>query len=113
MYNELKDIPPLTQIVVIILGVWGAIMNFTQRKLICNSIARRMGVFVIDIVASAGITMISFLSLTGYGFNEVLAVGVSGLFGHMGTRFISLAILVVLEKLGANKTYEYLKGEEK
>jgi len=110
-YENLKDIPTWTQWAVILAGMWGAVMNFLSRKVLGESFKTRMTWFLVDSVASFGLTALAFLTLIGWGSNEVFAVGVSGFFGHMGTRGIHIAQLAVLEKFGAKQTFNHIKDE--
>lgn len=111
-YNELKDIPLFTQVAVIITGIWGAFLNFSKREKGDVSLKLKVWWFLQDAVTSAGVSMLTFFMLIGYGVNEILAVGVSGFTGHMGARFIFIMQLALLERIGAARTFKHLKEKD-
>ena len=110
-YRNFNDIPPLTSIIVFLMGLWGALVNFVHRNELNTNITtiQKITYFCIDLLSSGGIACITFLTLAGYGFNELLAVGVSGVAAHQGTRAIYLVELFLAEKLKSKKLEEDAK----
>jgi len=107
MYKNFNEIPTLTQIYVFLIGLWTTFINFFKREDIKQaSISKKIIAFITDLITSVGFTIITFLTLTGYGLNEVFSVGIAGFLGHQGARAAYLIELVILEKVGARKTYE-------
>ena len=113
-YRNFNDIPFITQIAVLLTGIWGALMNFVKRTEINKNMSLRKKVmyFFIDLISSGGIAIIIFLGAIGYGFNELLAVFFSGIFAHQGTRAIYLIELFIAEKLNSKKLEEEIKKDE-
>jgi len=112
-YKNFNDIPLLTQIIVFLTGLWGAVMNFAKRTEIDKNmpLSKKITYFFIDLVSSGGIAIIIFLGAVGYGFNELLAVFFSGIFAHQGTRAIYLIELFIAEKLHSKKLEEEIKKD--
>jgi len=113
-YKNLNDIPPLTGVIVFLMGLWGALVNFVHRsELDTNiSITQKITYFCIDLLSSGGIACITFLTLVGYGFNELLAVGVSGVAAHQGTKTIYFLELFFIEKLKSGKSKETIENKK-
>jgi len=84
--EHLQDIDHVADLSILIVGVWGAIMNFFKRDIKDYSWKRKIFLFLFDIISSAGIAIIVFLIIQGYYHNELLAVGLAGFFAHQGTR---------------------------
>jgi len=98
--KHLNDVQNFDGIFVILLGVWGAIMNYVKRKDKSYSFFKKAGFFTLDILTSGGIAIVTFLVVLGYTDNEIISVGVSGVFAHMGTRAFYIFEQVITQKLG-------------
>jgi len=85
-YKNLKDIDHITDYAILLVGVWGAFMNYFKRKTHEYSKLKKLSLFAFDTISSAGIAIITFLIIQGWTHNEILAVGLSGFFAHQGTR---------------------------
>jgi len=99
-HRSLNDVPDFDSIFVLLLGVWGALMNYTKRKSKNYVFTKRIGLFILDILTSGGIAIVTYLVVLGYTDNDVLSVGVSGVFAHLGTRAFYIFEQVVVQKLG-------------
>jgi len=111
-YKNLNDIPLFTQIIVFLSGLWGAIMNFLHRLEVMNeniSLRRKIFFFVLDLLSSSGISVIVFLGAVGYGLNETIAVALSGIMAHQGTRAFFLIELFIAEKLKSKELEKEIK----
>ena len=113
-YKNFNDIPPLTLLIVFLTGFWGALVNFIRREEINHNMSTKKKIFYffVDLISSGGIACIVFLTLVGYGFNELFAVGVSGVFAHQGTKSIYLMELFIAEKLKSKKLEEEAKKDK-
>ena len=114
-YEQIKDIPQILYIIVFGLGIWGAILNFFKREEdnIDRNTTQKVGIFLLDLVSSMGLSVITFISLLGLGFNELIAVAVSGWVAHQGTRAIYLVELIIADKLGSESMKEKIKKDLK
>ncbi len=111
MQKHMGDINTLATIIALTAGVWGAILNYSQRDTKEHSVLKKISMLFMDMIINVGITMLVYLGLVGYGVDELIAVAVSGFVGHQGTRSFYLIELLIAEKLGAKKTYEMLQAE--
>ena len=99
-HKHLNNMPEINSIFVLLLGIWGAIMNYVKRKSKNYNIIKKIGFFILDILTSGGIAIITYLVIYGYTGNEYISVGVSGVFAHMGTRAFYIFEQVITQKLG-------------
>jgi len=98
-YNNFNEIPLFTQIAVAIAGAWGAFINWIKRKKEGRPLHVKIGMFLVDLISTTGISILTFLALAGYGFNELFSVAVAGWMAHYGTRGFYLMEIVIAEKL--------------
>ena len=112
-YNNHGDIPTLTIAIVFALGLIGAMFNFFKRKWRGLTTVQKIGLFLLDTATSSTLAVVSFYTVIGLGYNELLAIGVAGAFSHQGTRAIYILELIVTEKLGAKATFEEIKKGDK
>jgi len=103
MYNNFNEIPILTQIVVFAAGVWGAVINWVDRKKRGKTVMHKAGFFAFDVFATVGISIMVFLTLSGYGFNELFSVGCASFMAHYGTRSFYLIEVIIADKFNINK----------
>jgi len=110
-YKSFNDIPLITQIIVFFTGLWGAILNFIKREELHKDMPayKKIEFFLIDLISSGGIATITFLGCVGYGLNELIAVAISGMMAHQGTRAMYIFELVLAEKLNSKALKEELK----
>jgi len=99
-HKHLDNMPEFNSIFVLLLGIWGAIMNYVKRKNKDYNIIKKIGFFILDILTSGGIAIITYLVIYGYTGNDYISVGVSGVFAHMGTRAFYIFEQVITQKLG-------------
>ena len=107
-YNHIKDVPTTLYVIVFGFGIWGAILNYFRREDdgIQRTIYQKIGNFFLDMISSMGLSVLSFLSLIGLGFNEIVAVAFSGWIAHQGTRAVYLIELLIAEKVGSKNLQE-------
>ena len=100
--EKLNNIDKTPLLVVILFGVWGAFLNYTSRELDPQNRSMKVKFmhFLIDFASSTGLSMLTFLGLEGYGFNELLSVAVAGFVAHQGTRAIYLVELIITKETG-------------
>jgi hypothetical protein len=113
-YEHLKDIPAVSTIVVLVLGIWGAILNYNIRnKLKPNCpLYRKLIVFFTDLLASSGFALLTFYGLLGYGVNETLSVAIAGIASYQGTNLVYFVDLYIATKLGEKEIIEAIKEEK-
>jgi hypothetical protein len=113
-YEHLQDIPMVSTIIVIVLGIWGAILNYNMRnKLKPNSpLYKKLIVFFTDLLASSGFALLTFYGLLGYGVNETLSVAIAGIASYQGTNLIYFVDLYIATKLGEKEIMEAVKEEK-
>ena len=99
-YKTLHEVPEFNSIFVLLLGVWGAILNYMKRKHDKYTFIKKIGFFVLDALTSGGIAIVTYLVVYGYTNNEFLSVGISGVFAHMGTRAFYIFEQIVVQKAG-------------
>ena len=107
--TNFTDLDKVATSIALLAGIWGALLNFFRRDTKGHTLARKTFTFFADMFVNVGITMLVYLGLIGYGANELLAVGISGFFGHQGTRSFYLMELIIAEKVGAKNTFNELK----
>jgi len=105
MPNSFNDINATSTLIAIAFGVWGSILSFFKRDTKGFKLRKKIFMFFMDMFVNIGITILVYLGLIGYGLNEILSVAISGFIGHQGTRVFYLVELIILEKLGADKTF--------
>jgi hypothetical protein len=112
-YEYLKDIPIISTIVVMLLGLWGAILNFIKReKEVRNySLIKKVSLFIVDLLTSSGFALLTFYGLAGYGINEPISIAVAGVASYHGTRFMYLFELFIATKYGTKEVIEEVKKE--
>jgi hypothetical protein len=113
-YEHLKDIPTISTIVVLVLGIWGAILNYNMRnKLKPNSpLYKKLIVFFIDLLASSGFALLTFYGLLGYGVNETLSIAIAGVASYQGTNLVYFVDLYIATRLGDKEIIEAIKEEK-
>jgi len=99
-HKDLNNIPHFDGVVVMLLGLWGAIMNFVKRKSKQYSTTKKVSLFIIDMLTSGGIAILTYLIIMGYTDNAYLAVGIAGVLAHQGTRAFYILEQIVEQKLG-------------
>jgi len=99
-YKSLNDVPEFNSLFVVLLGVWGAIMNYLKRKNDKYTLVKKVGFFVLDVLTSGGISIVTYLVVYGYTGNEFLSVGISGVFAHLGTRAFYIFEQIIVQKVG-------------
>jgi len=99
-HRDLNNIPHLDVIALFFIGLWGAIMNFTKRVLKEYSLIKKISLFLLDVFTSGGIAIFSYLIIVGYLNNIYLAIGISGVLAHQGTRSFYILEQIVSQKLG-------------
>jgi len=67
---------------------------------------------VFDAISVGTISLIVYVGMIGYGFNDLLSVAVAGFLGAEGNTAIYQIKLVIAEKIGANALMEELKKEK-
>jgi hypothetical protein len=108
-----QSISAATYIIVFSIGIVGAILNFSRREWADQTLWRKSVFFFVDVLSSGLLAVLSFYATIGMGLNEMLAIAISGIFAHQGTRAIYLIELLIAEKLGANKTFDEIKNNKK
>jgi len=99
-HKDLNNIPHLDLIALFFVGLWGAIMNYTRRVTKEYSLIKKVLLFFLDAFTSGGIAIFSYLIIVGYLNNIYLAVGISGVLAHQGTRSFYIIEQVITQKLG-------------
>jgi len=99
-HKDLNNIPHFDGIIVMLLGLWGAIMNFLKRKQSEYSLLRKVSLFVVDVLTSGGIAIVTYLVVFGYTENAYLSVGISGVLAHQGTRAFYILEQIIEKKAG-------------
>jgi len=110
-YIHIKDIPLFSTILVFIIGIWGAILNFSKREELKRDIAlrKKITLFILDLTTSGGFALLTFYGCLGYGITEPLAVAIAGIVGHQGTRAMYLLELIIAEKFGGDSVVNAIK----
>ena len=119
MYKHFNEIPFISLIIVTITGLWGGILNFNKRLAIAElqqkdlTITDKIVHFILDLISSSGIAIITFFGLTGYNVNELVATAISGIMAHQGTRAIYLIELAIADKLNLPSVKEEIQKGKK
>jgi uncharacterized membrane protein len=113
-YEYLKDIPVISTIIVLLIGLWGAILNYIKReKEMRNySITKKISLFIVDLLTSSGFALLTFYGLVGYGVNETISIAIAGVASYHGTKFIYLIKVFIAYKLGEKEIIEAIKEEK-
>jgi len=99
-HRNLNDLDDFTNIVVLFAGIWGAFINYFSRKVDKYTLLKRVLLFSFDMISSSGIAIMIYLLVMGYYDNELIAVGLSGFFAHLGTRSFYIIEQIVTQKMG-------------
>ena len=99
-HKDLNNISDFDGMFVILLGAWGAIMNFLKRKKDGYTFISKIGFFIVDVLTSGGIAVVTYLTLMGYTEDPYIAVGVAGILAHQGTRAFYILEQIVVQKFG-------------
>ena len=83
-HSSFNDMNVGASIIALIFGIWGAILNFTKRNIRGVSFVKKLSLFFIDMLINVGITILIYIGLIGYGFNDLLSVSIAGFLGHQG-----------------------------
>ena len=102
-YKNFNDIPVFTQVIVAIAGIWGAVINWVDRKRRGKTLFSKILFFSFDVFSTVGISIMVFLMLSGYGFNELFSVGCASFMAHYGTRSFYLIEVIIADKLKIEK----------
>ena len=95
-FNELS----IVDYIIVVLSLIGSgIASFFRRDTNGFSIAKKLSVFIVDVIGSVSIGTTAFFIVYGWDENLVLSAGVGSLFGHIGTRGVYLMELMIAEKL--------------
>ena len=98
MYSNLDEIPRNTGIFVVLLGVFGAFINYHRRTDL--DFIDRLGLFLTDLISSVTISIATFAIIMSTQQNELLAIGVAGYVAHQGTRIFYIIERVIAKKFG-------------
>lgn len=109
---KITDIPVVTYIIVLVIGLIGAVISFFRRDLSRLSWGKRVVFFLLDVLSSGFLAVLAFSAAYGLGVNELVAVAISGIFAHQGTRALYLVELLIAEKLGAKQTFNEIKEDK-
>jgi len=112
-HNSFQDMDSTASLIALIAGIWGAVLNFVKRDNAKHSVIKKISMFAMDMIINIGITMLIYVGCIGYGFNELLSVGVAGFLGHQGTRSFYIMELIIAEKVGAKSTFEEIKKNKR
>ena len=108
-HSSFTDMDKFATIMALLAGTWGAILSFVRRDKNNMTLTKKILFFFADMFVNIGLTMLTYIGLIGYGFNDLLAVAISGFIGHQGVRSVYLVELIIVEKLGAKATFEEIK----
>ena len=114
-HRNLNDLNLLSLIIVSFFGFWGGFLNYIRRTKTHPefTIKQKVFHFIVDAISVSSFTLITYLGLAGYGFNDLLSVAIAGFVGHQGTRAIYLAEIFLAEKFGGQETIQAIKEEHK
>ncbi len=107
-----QDLNNISICIAVFLGLWGAVLNFIRRDLKKYSAFKKIRLLILDMFMFLTLTLLVFIGLNGYGFNDLVSLSIAGLVGHHGARSIYLLELVIAERLGAPKTFGVVKEEK-
>jgi len=110
-YKNFKDVDKYTLIFVLVISFLSGLITFLKRKKDQYGIKRLIIVLLIDTLSSLLIGTIVYIGLLGYGTNNFLAAGISGMLAHQGTRAVFLIELAIAEKIGSQSAKDEIKKE--
>lgn len=90
-------------------GIWATIVSFLRRETSHMNLRQKLSRFLTEAVIDIGLTLIVFIGLSGYGFNDLISVSIASLIGHTGVRGMYILELIICEKTGAKETFCHLK----
>jgi len=121
-HKDWGNVNHISVIIVSFLSFLGAVFNVKRYCLInkekCDKYSKSRLIFLIishivfDAVSVGTISLIVYIGMVGYGFNEFLSVAVAGFLGAEGNSAIYQFKLLVAEKLGANTLLQELQKEK-
>ena len=99
-HKDLNNIPDFDSFLILLLGIWGAILNFLKRKKENYTFLSKVGFFIVDVLTSGGIAVITYLIIMGYTNDPYIAVGIAGVLAHQGTRAFYVLEQIISQKFG-------------
>ena len=90
-------------------GIWATIISFIRKETSHMTLSQKITRFCVEAVVNIGLTLVVFIGLSGYGFNDLISVSVASLIGHTGVRGMYILELIFCEKIGAKDTFCHLK----
>jgi len=99
-YSNIDDIPSKTSWIVFFFGIVGALINYGRRK--DKTFTQKVFLFISDLISSVMLSVITFITVIGFGGTEILAVGIAGFVAHQGTRAVYLIELIIAKKFNVD-----------
>jgi len=117
-HKDFAQVHLIALIFAIIAGTWATLVSFLRRETSHMTLSQKITRFLTEAVIDIGLTLIVFIGLSGYGFNDLVSVSIASLVGHSGVRGMYILELIICEKVGAKDTFCHLKdmhakGDEK
>ena len=117
-----NDVNYISVIFIIVLSIIGSISNVKKfcrtNKDKCGEYSKAAKIWnitlhlLIDSIMIGSLSVIVYLGLIGYGFNELFSVAVSGFLAKEGNTALYEIKLVIADKLNSESLKEKLKKEE-
>jgi len=99
-HKDLNNLSITAKIGFILIGLVAGIYHFGSRNLTDKTFWKKVFIFLYDCTVSGSLSILSGLIILAYTGNEAYALGVGGIIGHLGNRFLNIAELALKHKLG-------------
>jgi len=100
-HKDLNNMDNMTKIGFILVALIAGIVHWTKRELTNTKMWKKIFLFFYDALIAGSLSVFAGLLVLGYFHDEALALGVGGIVGHLGNRFLGIleeAIKIKLSK---------------
>ena len=121
MHKDWNHLDHFSVLIIVILSFLGAMFNtkrFCKTNTKCKEYKKTklfltaLSHIVFDFVSIGTISLIVYIGLVGYGFNELLSVAIAGFLAKEGNTALYQIKLVIADKLGSSALIDELKKEK-
>jgi len=99
-HKDIDNLSNTAKIGFALIGLVAGIYHFGTRNIKDKTFWRKVAIFLYDCTVSGSLSILSGLIILAYTENEAYALGIGGIIGHLGNRFLNIAELALKHKLG-------------
>ena len=99
-HKDIDNLSNTAKIGFMLIGLVAGIYHFGTREITNKTLWKKTAIFLYDCTVSGSLSILSGLIILAYTSNEAYALGVGGIIGHLGNRFLNIAEQALKNKLG-------------